>query len=89
MRTPYPTLRMVAAGALVAIGLGLPATAHAATRPTATWKVTELGTGTTYATKTLFSTNSGGAQTWTASGACSIRLKRSWPRRPRASANSA
>ena len=76
MTQPRRVLHALAATALVAIALGVPAAAGAATRPTATWKATELATSTTYATKTLFSTNSGGTQTWKASGACSIKLKK-------------
>ncbi|MBU6227638.1 MAG: YHYH protein [Acidobacteria bacterium] len=68
--------RAAAVTALVSLAIGLPATARAATRPTATWKVTELATSTTYATKSLFSTTSGGTQSWKASGACSIKSKK-------------
>jgi hypothetical protein len=68
--------RAAAVTALVAIAVGLPATAHAATRPSATWKKSKLATSTTYATKSLLSTNSGGTQTWKASGACSIKSKK-------------
>lgn len=68
--------RAAAVTALVCLAIGLPATAQAATRPTMTWKVTELATSASYATKTLLSTNSGGAQTWKASGTCSIKSKK-------------
>lgn len=62
--------------ALVCLALGLPTSAQAATRPTLTWKVSELAASTTYATKTLLSTNSAGTQTWKASGACVIKSKK-------------
>ena len=69
----------MATGALVALvtmALGLPGVAHAATRPTATWKVTTLAPATSYATSSLFATNSGGSQTWKASGACTVKSKK-------------
>lgn len=62
--------------ALVCLALGLPTSAQAATRPTLTWKVSELAASTSYATKTLLSTNSAGTQTWKASGACVIKSKK-------------
>ena len=76
MESTRRTVRILATLAVAVVALGLPATAHAATRPSATWKATGLATSTTYATKSLFSTNSGGAQTWSVSGACSMKSKK-------------
>lgn len=76
MKSTRRSSRILVTLAVAIVGVGLPATARAATRPTATWKGAELATSTTYATKTLFSTNSGGAQTWTASGVCSMKSKK-------------
>lgn len=69
-------IRSVAVTALVALVIGLPAAARAATRPAVTWKASELATSTTYETKTLVASNSAGKQTWTASGACSIKSRK-------------
>ena len=76
MTQPRRLLHALAASALVVVSIGIPAVARAATRPTATWKATGLATSTAYATKMLFFTNSGGSQSWRASGACSIKSKK-------------
>lgn len=76
MRSARRIARYLATPIIAVVALGLPAIAHAATRPTATWKVSGLSTSTTYATKTLFATNSGGTQTWRASGTCSVKSKK-------------
>ncbi|NBP53920.1 MAG: YHYH protein [Actinobacteria bacterium] len=76
MTTTFRRVARVTAAALLALAVGLPSAAHAATRPTATWKVTELATNATYTTKSLFATDSGGTQTWSASGACAVKSKK-------------
>ena len=76
MRNARRTVRILASIVIAIVAVGPPTTARAAARPTATWKAAELATSTTYATKTLFASNSGGTQTWTASGACSIKSKK-------------
>ncbi|NBN90592.1 MAG: YHYH protein [Actinobacteria bacterium] len=76
MTTTFRRVARVTAAALLALAVGLPSAAHAATRPTATWKVTELAAAATYTTKSLFATDSGGTQTWSASGACAVKSKK-------------
>jgi hypothetical protein len=76
MRNARRTVRILASIIIALVAVDLPATARAATRPTATWKVTELATSTTYATKSLFATTSGGTQSWKASGSCAIKSKK-------------
>lgn len=49
-----------------------PSVAFAATTPTATWKVSSLKARTTYATSALFTTNSTGTKTWSASQKCTL-----------------
>lgn len=57
----------------VLLALFAPSIALAATSPTATWKVSSLKANSTYAVSALFSTNSTGSQTWTASQKCSVK----------------
>jgi len=78
MHASRRTLRLIAAMAAACglVGFVLPGVAQAATRPTATWKVSSLAASTTYATTALFSTNSSGVQTWKTSGACSVANKK-------------
>jgi hypothetical protein len=76
MRKPQQVARALTVTALVALAVGLPAAARAASRPSATWKVSDLTVGTTYPTASVFATNSKGRQTWTASGACSLVSKK-------------
>ena len=73
-RLPAPRRLAVAAVFCLAVtALGVPNVANAATRPTGTWKVTQLAPKSTYATTALFSTTSSGKQTWKASGSCAVK----------------